>query len=246
MTQLTSNPKRRARAAGPTAERLTLALPKGRLREQVSVLFERAYGVSPDAALSKSRKLAWDAEEAGLRFLSVRASDIASYVEHGAADVGVVGLDVLREEGRDLYEPLDLKVGACKLVLAAPADRVREGDEDRGLDRASLAGLARAGGPLRVATKYPRLAAAHLARRGVASEMVALHGAIEIAPSLGVADVVVDITETGETLRQNGLVILGDVLPVTARLVVNRVSLKRFPGRVRDLVAALERAMKAP
>ncbi len=214
---------RKALAAGDT---LTVAVPKGRLLAESSELFERALGISPHRLLEGTRRLAADAPEAGLRFISIRAADVASYVEHGAADVGIVGLDVLREEPRDLYEPLDLGIGRCAVVVARP----------------------RAARPLpegvapRVATKYVNLAARHFAAKGVPAEVIPLHGSIEVAPSLGLADLVVDVTETGETLRANDLVVEEKVLEVTARLVVNRVALKLHPDRLRALVIALRSA----
>ncbi len=212
-----------------TGETITVAVPKGRLLEESSALFERAVGVSPRALLSGTRKLAADAPAAGLRFISIRAGDVASYVEHGAAEVGIVGLDVLREEPRDLYEPLDLGIGRCTVVVAWPRDA-------RPLPR----GVAP-----RVATKYVNLAARHFARKGVPAEIIPLHGSIEVAPSLGLADAIVDITETGETLRANGLAVEETVLEVSARLVVNRVALKLHAERLRRLVAALRTACAA-
>jgi ATP phosphoribosyltransferase len=214
----------------PTAEELiTVAVPKGRLLEESSALFERAVGVSPKRLLDGTRKLAAEAPEAGLRFISIRAADVASYVEHGAAAVGIVGLDVLREEPRDLYEPLDLGIGRCKVIVARP----------RGA-RPLPPGVAP-----RVATKYLSLAARHFARKGVPAEIIPLHGSIEVAPSLALADAIVDITETGETLKANGLVIEEEVLDVSARLVVNRVALKLHAERLRRLIAALREAVGA-
>ena len=148
---------------------------------------------------------------------------MASYVEHGAADVGIAGLDVLREEPRDLYEPLDLGIGRCRVIVGRPR---------------TARPLPRGVAP-RVATKYVNLAARHFARKGIPAEIIALHGSIEVAPSLGLADLIVDITETGETLRANGLVIEETVLEVSARLVVNRVALKLHAERLRRLVEAL-------
>ncbi len=208
-----------------TAELITVAVPKGRLLEESSALFERAVGASPRALLEGTRKLAADAPEAGLRFISIRAADVASYVEHGAAAVGIVGLDILREEPRDLYEPLDLGIGRCDVIVARPRD---------------AAPLPRGVAP-RVATKYVNLAARHFAAKGIPAEIIPLHGSIEVAPSLGLADAIVDITETGETLRANGLVIEEKVLEVSARLVVNRVALKLHPERLRRLIAALRK-----
>ena len=210
------------------SEVITVAVPKGRLLEESSALFERAIGASPGRLLGRTRKLAALAPEAGLRFISIRAADVASYVEHGAAEVGIVGLDVLREEPRDLYEPLDLGIGRCKVVVARPRGA-------RPLPR----GVAP-----RVATKYVSLAARHFARKGVPAEIIPLHGSIEVAPSLGLADAIVDITETGETLRANGLVIEEEVLEVSARLVVNRVALKLHAERLRRLVRDLREAVR--
>ncbi len=220
----------RARPAQPVDEEpITVAVPKGRLLEESSELFERALGVSPRRLLEGTRKLAADAPEAGLRFISIRAGDVASYVEHGAAAVGIAGLDVLREHPCDLYEPLDLKIGRCRIIVARPRDA-------RPLPR---------GVTPRIATKYVSLASAHFARKGVPAEVIPLHGSIEVAPSLGLADAIVDITETGETLRANGLVIEEEVLEVTARLVVNRVALKLHPERLRRLIDALRRVVQS-
>jgi ATP phosphoribosyltransferase len=209
-----------------TGELITVAVPKGRLLEESSALFERAVGVSPKELLGGTRKLRADAPAAGLSFISIRAADVASYVEHGAAAAGIVGLDVLREEPRDLYEPLDLGIGRCDVVVARP----------RG------AKLLPRGVAPRVATKYLALAARHFAEKGVPAEIIPLHGSIEVAPSLGLADAIVDITETGETLRANGLVIEERILAVTARLVVNRVALKLHAERLRRLIGALRQA----
>ena len=210
-----------------STEIITVAVPKGRLLEESSALFERALGVSPKKLLEGTRKLAADAPEAGLRFISIRAADVASYVEHGAAAVGIVGLDVLREDPVDLYEPLDLGIGRCRVIVARP----------RGAKP-----LPRGVAP-RVATKYVSLAARHFARKGVPAEIIPLHGSIEVAPSLGLADVIVDITETGETLKANGLVIEEEVLAVSARLVVNRVALKLHAERLRRLIESLREAV---
>jgi ATP phosphoribosyltransferase len=208
-------------------ELITVAVPKGRLLEESSGLFERALGVSPRKLLDGTRKLAADAPSAGLRFISIRAADVASYVEHGAAAVGIVGLDILREEPRDLYEPLDLGIGRCRVIVA----RLR-----------GAAPLPRGVAP-RVATKYLSLAAKHFAAKGIPAEIIPLHGSIEVAPSLGLADAIVDITETGATLEANGLTVDEQVLEVSARLVVNRVALKLHAERLRRLIEALREAV---
>lgn len=205
---------------------LSVAIPKGRLLGEASALFERAVGASPQKLLQGTRKLAAEMRGEGLRFISIRASDVASYVEHGAADLGVVGLDVLREEPRDLYEPLDLGIGRCRVVVARPR---------------TARPLPRGVAP-RVATKYTRLASQHFACKGIPAEIIHLHGSIEVAPSLGLSDLIVDITETGETLRANDLVVEETVLDVSARLVVNRVALKLHADRLRRLVEALRKA----
>jgi len=214
---------------GPAADLITVAVPKGRLLHESSALFEKALGVSPRALLENTRRLAADAPEAGLRFISIRAADVASYVEHGAAAVGVAGLDVLREEPRELYEPLDLGIGRCAVIVARP-----EGAPP----------LPKGVSP-RVATKYVALAAAHFAEKSLPAEIIELHGSIEVAPSLGLADLIVDITETGETLRANGLEVEESVLEVSARLIVNRVALKLHAERLRRLIAALRAAATA-
>ncbi len=213
-----------------TADLITVAVPKGRLLEESSEVFERAVGVSPAKLLEGTRRLAAEAPAAGLRFISIRAADVASYVEHGAAELGVAGLDVLREEPRDLYEPVDLGIGRCRVVLARP--------------RAARP-LPRGVAP-RVATKYVNLATAWFAARALPAEIIHLHGSIEVAPALGLADLIVDVTQTGQTLRANGLVVDEVVLEVSARLVVNRVALKLHPERLRRLIAALRAAVARP
>ena len=209
---------------------VTVAVPKGRLLEESSELFQRALGVSPARLLEGTRRLAAEAPQAGLRFISIRAADVPSYVEHGAADLGVAGLDVLREEPRDLYEPLDLGIGRCRVVVARPR---------------AAPPLPRGVAP-RVATKYANLAAAWFARNALPAEIIHLHGSIEVAPALGLSDLIVDVTETGETLRANGLEVDEVVLEVSARLVVNRVALKLHPERLRRLVTALRGAVAPP
>lgn len=210
-------------------ELITVAVPKGRLLEESSELFEKALGVSPQKLLSGSRKLHADAPEAGLRFTQIRAGDVATFVEHGAAAVGIVGLDVLREDPCDLYEPLDLGIGRCRVIVARPkkAKPLPQGVAPR------------------VATKYVNLAARHFARKGVPAEIIKLHGSIEVAPALGLADAIVDITETGATLEANGLSIDELVLDVSARLVVNRVALKLHAERLRRLIDALRKVSAA-
>ncbi len=207
-------------------ELITVAVPKGRLLEESSELFEKALGVSPRKLLSGTRKLHADAPEVGLRFTQIRAGDVATFVEHGAAAVGIVGLDVLREDPCDLYEPLDLGIGRCRVIVARPRNA-----------RPLPQGVAP-----RIATKYVNLAARHFAKKGLPAEIIKLHGSIEVAPALGLADAIVDITETGTTLEANGLSVEELVLDVSARLVVNRVALKLHAERLRRLIDALRKA----
>ena len=203
---------------------LVLALPKGRILEEAATVFARAgYDLAP--VLADTRKLVIDC--GAVRVLVLRSSDIATYVAHGAADLGVAGSDVLDEEARELYEPIDLAIGRCRMIVAERADA-------RVDDRAQA--------HVRVATKYPKTTRAYLARRGLTAEVIELSGAIELGPLTGLCDRIVDITQTGETLRQNGLVEVDTVAQVSSRLVVNPARLKLDGDRIGPLIDALERA----
>ena len=200
-----------------------LALPKGRILEEAAAVFARAgYDLSP--VLGDTRKLV--IECGAIRVLVLRNSDVPTYVAHGAADVGVVGSDVLDEEGRELYEPLDLGIGRCRMIVAQRAEA--RTDE-----------LAH----LRIATKYPRTTKAYLARKGITAEVIKLSGAIELGPLTGLCERIVDITQTGETLRQNGLVEIDTVAQVSSRLVVNPARLKLDGDRLGALIDSLERSL---
>ena len=212
---------------------ITIALSKGRIFEETMPLLKAA-GVTALEDPESSRKLILPTNRDDVRLIIVRASDVPTYVQYGAADAGVAGKDVLLEHGAQwgdvgLAQPLDLGIGRCTVIVARPRD-------GRPLPR----GVAP-----RVATKYVNLAAAHFARKGLPAEIIHLQGSIEVAPSLGLADRIVDITETGETLKANGLVIEETVLEVSARLVVNRVALKLHAERLRRLVEALRKAAAA-
>jgi ATP phosphoribosyltransferase len=202
---------------------IILALPKGRILDETAAVFARAgYDLSP--LFGDSRKLV---HECGvLRVLVLRSSDVPTYVAHGAADLGVAGSDVLDEEGRELYEPLDLKIGRCRMIVA---EKAGQGD--------------RAQSHLRIATKYPRTTRAYLSRRGITAEVIQLSGAIELGPLTGLCDRIVDITQTGETLRQNGLVEVDTIAEVSSRLVVNPARLKLDGERLGPLIDALEAAV---
>jgi ATP phosphoribosyltransferase len=203
----------------PRSRPIHLALPKGRLAADVIALFDAA-GYDLGALGRATRKLWVDCGQ--FRVLTLRGRDIAAYVAHGVADVGVVGSDVLAESRPDLYEPLDLGVGRCRLVVAEARSRpVQNGSQAH----------------LRVATKYPELARRHYQKRGV-PEIVTLHGAIELGPVLGLAEQIVDLVQTGETLEQNGLVEVETIAEVSARLVINRAS---FRLRGRELGELVER-----
>jgi len=193
--------------------------------EALALLARAGVRVSP-AALA-SRRLAVEAEDGDYRFIFVKPADVPVYVEHGIADCGVVGRDVLLETGADVLQPLDLKIGCCRLAVAA-----KEG-----------ASGARAG-VLHVATKYPRVAAAHFGSRGVPVEIIELSGSVELAPVLGLADCIVDLVETGRTLAENGLAVVETIADSTARLVVNRASYQLKAPAVAALIEALSEAVK--
>jgi ATP phosphoribosyltransferase len=205
---------------------LTVALPKGRLLEPAADLFRRL-GWHCDLGNGSRQLLATEGNAAGgiIRFLLVKPADVPVYVEYGAADLGIVGQDVLWESGRDVYEPLYLDFGRCRLVLAGlPAQR------DRNFRLAT---------GLRVATKYPRLARAHFQQQGLSVEIIPLTGSIELAPLVGLADLVVDVVETGRTLRENGLVELEEIVDCQAMVIVNRVSYRLQLNEIRRLLSAL-------
>lgn len=209
----------------PATEPLRLALPKGRILDEVAAIFARAgYDLSP--VFADGRRLMHDCGP--LRVLVLRSSDVPTYVAHGAADLGVAGSDVLDEEGRDLYEPLDLGVGRCQMIVAEPTAARRA---ERGAMH------------IRYATKYPRLTRDYLQRKGLTAEVIKLSGAIELGPLTGLCDRIVDITQTGETLRQNGLSIIDTVCEVSSRLVVNPAAMKLAGPAMADLLRRLGAAV---
>ncbi len=183
---------------------INIALPKGRLGEKVYAMFEKA-GFPCPALMENSRKLIFDNEKAGVRYFWVKPSDVAIYVERGAADIGVAGKDILLEYRPDVYELLDLRIGKCRMAVAAP-----ESFRDRG-ERT-----------LRVATKFVRITRDYYTDLGRDIDVIHLNGSIEIAPLLGLSDVIVDIVETGTTLRENHLQVLETIVPISARLIANR------------------------
>ena len=202
---------------------LTLALPKGRLLEPAIDLLRElgVSGVDPD-----SRKLIFADAGRGLEILLLKPADVPAYVTYGAADLGIVGKDILLEQEPDVYEPLDLGFGVCRLVVAEPRE-LRERD-----DPAKWSWV-------RVATKYPRLTEQYFSARGIQVEIVRLDGSIELAPLVGLAERIVDLVQTGETLRANGLVEVAEIVTSTARLIVNRAALKTGHARVNALIQAM-------
>lgn len=206
---------------------LTFAIPKGRILDEALPVMARA-GLEPDAEFHdpKSRALAFGTNRADMRLIRVRAFDVATFVAHGAAQVGIVGSDVIEEfDYADLYAPVDLGIGLCRLSVARMAS-----DHDEGSSASHL----------RVATKYPSLTRRHFEAAGVQAECVKLNGAMELAPSLGLARQIVDLVSTGTTLRENGLVETSVILEISARLIVNRTALKT-DARVAALVDAFRR-----
>lgn len=203
---------------------LTVALPKGRMQDEVVDLFRRAgCAISPDAA--SGRKLVFESDDATFRFILAKPADVPTYVEYGAADLGVAGEDVLREGGREVYEPLGLGLGKCRLVLAGPPEaRTRN---------------LRLEPNLRIATKYPRLAREHFQRQGLSVEIIYLSGSIELAPAVGLADLLVDLVQTGSTLRENGLVELETIMTSQATLIVNRASHKLQLRVINEIIVRL-------
>lgn len=213
---------------------LTVALPKGRLLEPAAGLF-RHLGWRCNLGNGSRQLLVTESGPGGrgqsgqpLRFLLAKPADVPVYVEYGAADLGIAGQDVLRESGRDLYEPLPLSFGHCRLVLAGPPDQ-------RSRDFRLATGL-------RVATKYPRLAQAYFQAQGLSIEVIPLSGSIELAPLVGLSDLLVDVVETGRTLRENGLVPLAEIAACQAAVVVNRVAHRLRLAPIRALLADLEAA----
>ena len=206
---------------------LTIALSKGRILDASLPLFARL-GLEPAEDPARSRKLVLETNEPGVRILVLRATDVPTFVEHGAADVGVAGKDVLLEHpGDGLYEPLDLRIARCRLVVAG------------------LPGEPLPARRLRIATKYVNSALRHFAAKGVQVELIKLYGSMELAPLVGLADRIVDLVDTGNTLRANGLVELEHVADVSSRLIVNKASMKMKSDRIKQLVRRLGEAVQA-
>ncbi len=202
---------------------LTLAVPKGRVTRAIVELFSKA-GIDASCITSDERRLV--RESGNLRFLMLKPDDVPTYVEYGAADLGISGRDVLMERRYDLYQPLDLGIGRCRLVVAGPK------------------GVEPPAAP-RVATKYARIAAEHFAKRGIPAEVIYVQGSVELAPEVGLAHLIVDLVETGTTLLENGLVERERVADVSSVLVANRAQYKLRQEQVRPLLEQLRSALEA-
>lgn len=211
---------------------LILALPKGRILDEVMPLV-RAVGIEPEAAFDdpETRKLKFATNIPGLSIIRVRAFDVSTFVAFGAAQMGVVGRDVLMEfDHSDIYAPLDLKIGRCRLSLAEPADLARSDDPARWSH-------------IRVATKYPNVTGRHFAGRGVQAECIKLNGAMELAPALGLCRRIVDLVSTGRTLADNGLTEVEVIADITSHLIVNRTAFKTRPDDVAPWIDRFERQL---
>ena len=203
------------------ADMLQIALPKGRLGEKVFHMFAKA-GFDCPEALEDTRKLIFENKQAGVCYFWVKPSDVAIYVERGAADIGVCGKDILAEYMPDVYELLDFKTGVCRMAVAAPKDFYD--DKQR---------------TLKVATKFVNCAKAFYAKKGRDIDVIKLNGSIEIAPILGLSDVIVDIVETGTTLKENNLEVFETIFPISARLIVNKASFKFKTQEIENVTSQL-------
>lgn len=202
---------------------LNVALPKGRLGDKVYKMLE-SIGYACPEILEDTRKLIFESPENGVRYFLVKPSDVAIYVEHGAADIGVCGKDILLEGGADVYELLDLGFGKCRMAVAA-MNGFRE-DYTR---------------PLKVATKFPEIAKKYYLSQNREIEIIKLYGSIEIAPVLGLSDVIVDIVETGKTLVENGLCVRETIVPISARLIANKTSYKFLGEEINKISSELKK-----
>ncbi len=210
---------------------LTVALAKGRLAKQTLGLLEQT-GITCDEIYDKeTRKLIFQNDDLGMRFFLAKPSDVPTYVEYGAADIGVAGRDTILEEGRNIYEVMDLGFGACRMCVCGP-ESTREL-----LSRNEI---------IRVATKYPNIAKSYFNnKKNQTVEIIKLNGSVELAPIVGLSEVIVDIVETGSTLKENGLTVLEEVCPLSARIVVNQVSLRMEHERIRKILTDVDAVLNS-
>lgn len=208
-------------------QHIVIALTKGRILKETLPLLAAA-GIEPAEDISKSRKLIFDTNQSDVRLLVIRGSDVPTYVQHGAADMGVAGKDMLLEaNGADLYEPLDLNIARCRLMTAG------------------LVGRELPAGRVRVATKFVNVAKQYFAEQGRQADVIKLYGAMELAPLMDLADMIVDIVDTGNTLKANGMEPLDEIADISSRLVVNRAAMKRKYHRIQQLIDSLAQAVEA-
>lgn len=206
-------------------QEIVIALTKGRILEETLPLFAAA-GIEPIEDISKSRKLIFETNQAGVRLIVIRGSDVPTYVKHGAADIGVSGKDMLLEVGgADLYEPLDLNISKCRLMTAG------------------LVGKKMPQGRVRIASKFVNIAKQYCAERGMQADVIKLYGAMELAPLMDLADLIVDIVDTGNTLKANGMEPIDLIANVSSRLVVNRAAMKRKHQRIQGIIDSLAAAV---
>lgn len=210
-------------------EYITIALPKGKLFSLSAKLLEKV-GYTAEGLSEKSRKLVISNDEDKIRFIITKTADVPTYVEYGAADIGVIGKDVLLESDKDVYELLDLGFGACHLMMATPKNKRRE----------KLTDYANT----RVATKFPHIAEEFFAKKGMQMEYIKLNGSIELGPIVGLSESIVDIVETGTTLKENNLEEIAYIMDLTARLIANRVSFQTKFERIEKLVSDLKRVLE--
>jgi ATP phosphoribosyltransferase len=207
-------------------EPLTIALAKGRILDETLPLLKRA-GIEPAEDLASSRRLVFETNYEHIRLVLIRSADVATYVQYGAADLGIAGKDVLVEHGGEgLYERLDLKIAPCRMMTAGFADRPRPR------------------GRLRVATKYPQTTRRFFLEQGRQVELIKLYGSMELAPIVGLADLIVDLVDTGNTLKANGLVPIDLIMEISSRLIINRASLKTKNQSIETIVGAIEKAIR--
>jgi ATP phosphoribosyltransferase len=203
---------------------LTLAIPKGRVAQALAPFLERA-GVGTQNLLANDRRLIRESDDGGLRFLLLKPDDVPTYVEYGVADLGISGRDVLLERRYDLYQPLDLGVGKCRMVVAGPEGAVIPARP-------------------RVATKFPRIATEHFAKQGIQAEVIYVGGSVELAPLVGLSDVIVDLVESGATLRENNLVVREHICDISSVLIANRSLYKLRHAEIAPLVERLRQGLQ--
>jgi ATP phosphoribosyltransferase len=212
--------------------KITIALSKGRIFEQMIPLLERI-GITCNEDPETSRKLILDTNQKDIKLIIVRATDVPTYVEYGAADIGITGKDILDEYlGEGLYQPIDLNIGRCKMMVAAKQDFDYEGAIQKGVR-------------LKVATKYVKAAKEHFAQKGMHIDLIKLYGSMELAPLVGLADVIVDLVSTGKTLKANNLVAVEDISEISSRLIINQASLKLKREHLQPILSQFENALKA-